>query len=139
MRVALVGGGIGGMTAALALAHFGLEPHVFEQAGKLREIGAGVGIGPNAVKVLRALGLENALKTHGFEAEQIEGRNWFTAELLFRVPMKGASETRYGAGHFQIDRADLLELLADAVSGSPIHLQSRCVSVSSTGRAATLR
>ena len=138
MRVALVGGGIGGLTAAVALSHFGFEAHVFEQAGKLREVGAGVGIGPNAVKVLRALGVENALKARGFEAEQIEGRNWFTAETLFRVPMKGDSETRYGAGHFQIHRADLLEILADALSGSPIHLQSRCVSVSSTERAATI-
>src|SRR4051812_33372686 len=126
-RVALVGGGLGGMTAALALSRRGLEAHVFEQAGELREIGAGVGIGPNAVKVLRALGLEQSLRARGFEAEMIVGRDLETGETKFRVPMKGASEARYGAAHVQIHRADLLDIMVNAATDVQIHLNSRCV------------
>ena len=55
LRVGLVGGGLGGLTAALALNRQGFEVHVFEQANKLRELGAGIGLSPNPLKVLRAL------------------------------------------------------------------------------------
>ena len=138
LRVALVGGGLGGMTAAIALTRHGFETHVFEQAGELREVGAGVGVGPNAVKVLRALGLESDLRSRGFEAGSIVGRNWTTGEVKFRVPMKGASETRYGAAHVQIHRADLLDILSRAGSDVNIHLDSRCVAVASSDDAATV-
>ncbi|MEI8152021.1 MAG: FAD-dependent monooxygenase [Hyphomicrobiales bacterium] len=130
MRVAVVGGGIGGLTAALALKSNGFDVLVFEQAGAFREVGAALGVGPNAVKVLRALGLEQELINRGYEAERFEGRNWTTGESAFRVPMKGVSDTRYGAGHYQILRADLLDLLVEAVTDSTIQLDNRCVSVS---------
>ena len=58
LRVAIVGGGLGGLTACLAFARRGIEAHVFEQANGLKEIGAGVGLSANAVRVLRELGLE---------------------------------------------------------------------------------
>jgi salicylate hydroxylase len=135
-RVALIGGGLGGMTAALALSRFGFEPHVFEQAGELREIGAGVGVGPNAVKVFRALGLEEDLRSRGFEAGAIVGRDLKTSEIKFQVPMKGASESRYGAAHVQIHRADLLDMLVRAATGVRVRLNSHCVAVSSSDGAA---
>ena len=65
LRIALMGGGLGGLTAALALARNGFERHVFEQASELREVGAGITLSRNATKVLRALGLEEELKTRG--------------------------------------------------------------------------
>ncbi len=138
LRVALVGGGLGGLAAAFALRQRGFDVEVFEQASQQREVGAGIGIGPNAVKVLRALGLESALRARGFEAHSIVGRNWTTGEALFRVPMKDASEARYGSAHVQIHRADLLEILVDAGLKSKIHLNSRAHSVSSADQAATL-
>lgn len=125
------------MTAALALTRRGIETHVFEQAGELREVGAGVGVGPNAVKVLRALGLEEELRSRGYEAVSIVGRDWTTGAVKFRVPMKGASETRYGAAHVQIHRADLLDILSRAGTAD-IHLNSRCSSVSSSNESATV-
>ncbi len=138
LRVALVGGGLGGLTAALALGRNGFEAHVFEQANELREIGAGVSITPNGVKVLRALGLENALKVRGFEAEAIVGRDWKTARPLFRVPLKNVAIARFGATNVDLHRADLLDILASAVPRSQVHLSSRCVGVSSSDRAATV-
>jgi salicylate hydroxylase len=138
-RIALIGGGLGGMTTAAVLSRFGFEPHVFEQAEELREIGAGVGVGPNAVKVLRALGLEETLRSRGFEAGAIVGRDLKTGEVKFRVPMKGASESRYGAAHVQIHRADLLDMLVRAATDAHVHLDSHCVAVSSSGGAATVK
>lgn len=138
MRIGLVGGGIGGLSAAVALRKFGLDVHVFEQAGAFREVGAALGVGPNAVKVLRQLGLEDALKSRGFEAEHFEGRNWTTGEKLFQRPMKGFSSERYGAGHYQVHRADLLDLLARALTDTPVELGSRCVAVSSVSDGATI-
>jgi salicylate hydroxylase len=135
LRVALVGGGLGGLTAAAALSRHGIEAHVFEQSSRLREIGAGVGISANAVKVLRALGLEHVSRERGFEPEASVGRDWRTARTLFRVPLKDA---RFGAPHLNIHRADLLEILAAEVPPAQIHLDSRCIGVSSRDREATL-
>src|SRR5258707_4996033 len=85
-RVSLVGGGLGGLTALLALPRNGIDAHVYEQASELREVGAGIGLSANAVKVLRALGLEEALRERGFEPDASIGRDWTTAETLFHVP-----------------------------------------------------
>jgi salicylate hydroxylase len=63
--IAIVGGGLGGLTAALALQSRGLDVHVFEQAEVLREIGAGVSIHPNAARLLRRIGLEAQLRKIG--------------------------------------------------------------------------
>jgi salicylate hydroxylase len=62
-RVAIIGGGIGGLTAANALSRAGIETAVYEAAAELREIGAGVALHPNAMKVLRAIGVEDGVRT----------------------------------------------------------------------------
>ncbi len=138
-RVALIGGGLGGLTAALAFSRVGIEAHVFEQASELREIGAGIGVSANAVKVLRALGVEKALRERGFESEASVGRDLTSGRSLFQVPLNDASGPRFGAPHVNIHRADLLDVLAQALPGPQIHLDSRCVVVSSCdhGAAAT--
>ncbi len=114
-------------------ARFGFDVQVFEQAQELREVGAGVGVGPNAVKVLRALGLEDELSRRAFQAERFEGRDWTTGKVLFQTPMKGVSQTRYGAGHYQIHRPDLLDILSGAFgSEAGVSLNAKCVSVRSS-------
>jgi len=137
-RIALVGGGLGGLTAALALARAGFEAHVFEQADRLREIGAGIGLSPNALKVLRALGVEGEVRRRGSIPDAIVGRDWTTARQLFRIPLKDMVEARFGASNVQIHRGDLLNILARVISPSQIHLNSRCVSVSSSDCGASL-
>jgi salicylate hydroxylase len=139
LRIALVGGGIGGLSAALALARHGFESHVFEQAGELKEIGAGVAMAPNAVKVLRALGVEADLMARGFEPEAIVGRDWTTACVLFRVPLREKAAARFGAPLVHMHRADLLDILSVAAGlGDRLHLDSRCKSVSSSDRGAVV-
>src|SRR5262245_52741237 len=138
LRIALVGGGIGGLTAALALSRAGFEAHVFEQADRLREVGAGIGLSPNALTVLRALGIDDEVRRRGFVPDAIVGRDWTTARPLYRVPLKGAVDARFGTSNVQIHRGDLVGILAAKIPASQIHLNSRCVSVESTGRAAVL-
>jgi 6-hydroxynicotinate 3-monooxygenase len=66
LSVAIVGAGIGGLTAALALLRSGIEVHIYEQASRFARIGAGIQQTPNAVKVLRILGLEEQLRRAAF-------------------------------------------------------------------------
>jgi 2-polyprenyl-6-methoxyphenol hydroxylase-like FAD-dependent oxidoreductase len=128
-RIALIGGGIGGLVAAIALRERGFETVVFEQAGKLKEVGAGIQITPNSTKILRALGLEDAVRRHGFEPGFMLTRDMTSGEILFRTQAKGAMAERFGAGWFQIHRADLLEILIAALDGADIRLNARCVGV----------
>jgi 2-polyprenyl-6-methoxyphenol hydroxylase-like FAD-dependent oxidoreductase len=75
MRIAIIGGGIGGLTAALALRQFGFEPHVFEQAPELREVGSAIIIWPNAMRVLHRLGLSELVRQDGAALEQAQWLN----------------------------------------------------------------
>lgn len=87
-RVAIVGAGIGGLAAASALTKRGIEVDVYERADQLGEVGAGVQLGPNAVKVLRALGLEHAVRQIGFEPKNQIVLNW-DGTLRSRRLMRG--------------------------------------------------
>jgi salicylate hydroxylase len=138
LRVALVGGGLGGLTAALALTRHGFDAHVFEQADQLRELGAGIGLSPNALKVLRELDLECAVRECGTSTEAIVGRDWTTGRELYRTAQKGINEIRFGLSNVQIHRGDLLAILVNSIPASQIHLNSRCVAVSSSDRKARL-
>src|SRR6478752_5926832 len=75
-RVAIIGGGIGGLTAANALSRAGIETAVYEAAAELREIGAGVALHPNAMKVLRAIGVEDGVRAVAGQSQWQVMRNW---------------------------------------------------------------
>jgi len=74
VKVLIAGGGIGGLTAALCCLHFGHGVIVFEQAAEIGEVGAGIQIPPNAMKVFRALGLADKIARRAFRPEAIETR-----------------------------------------------------------------
>src|SRR5580765_3720853 len=76
MRVLIVGAGIGGLTAALALPQAGFDAHCYEQAAVLREVGAGLAVGSNAVRVLHRLGLAEALRALGVASHSWDLRAW---------------------------------------------------------------
>ena len=88
LRVGIVGGGIGGVALSRALTLRGIENHVFERASAFGEVGAGVQVTPNAVKVLKALGLTDDLQRVGFLPQAMVGRNWRSGRELFRTPLK---------------------------------------------------
>jgi len=126
LRIALVGGGLGGMTAAIAFAHNGFDVHVFEQADRLKELGAGIGLSPNALNVLRALGVEDDVRMRGSVPEAIVGCDWTSGTELFRVQLKNVVESRFGAVNVQIHRGDLLKILAANIPQNSPKQPLRC-------------
>jgi salicylate hydroxylase len=132
LKVVVIGAGIGGLTAAASLRRFGIEVEVFEQAQQLGEVGAGLQIGPNAVKVIKALGLEDGLRETASEPTNIVSLNWKDASLRFREPLKSISQKEYGARYLTAHRADLHRLLQSLVPDSCVHLSSALKGVSTT-------
>jgi len=114
-KILIVGAGIGGLTAALALQRRGFEVEVYEQADHLGDIGAGLQLSPNAVKVLGALGLSAGLDAIGVEPEGKTIRLWNSGETWPLFDLGGVSRDRYGAPYLMIHRGDLQGLLVDAV------------------------
>lgn len=114
-RVLIVGGGIGGLAAALACARAGCDVRLFERAAAFGEVGAGIQIGPNVVHVLHGLGLERPLNLVAAFPERLQVRNAVTGRELGVLPTKERSIRLYGAPYATIHRADLHALLLQAV------------------------
>src|ERR1700756_5433933 len=130
MRVLVAGGGIGGVTTAISLRHPGIEGLVLEQAAVLNEIGAGIQIAANAAIVLRELGLEASMRAVGVKPQSYDYRDLRTGRMLYRAPLGDEAAGRYGAPMYNIHRADLIQLLFDAVPPEAKKLGARCVAVS---------
>jgi salicylate hydroxylase len=137
-RISIVGGGLGGLTAAALLQRQGHDVTVFEQAPALGEIGAGVQIGPNAMKVFRALGVDREVIGKSVEAGQHVLRSWNTGHTLFATKLKGTFETKFGAGYYQIHRADLLDILRRCFPEERVRLGAKCVAARNGTGCATL-
>ncbi len=116
-EVAVVGAGIGGLAAALALARRGARVCVFERAPQLSEVGAGLQISPNGVAVLDALGLGEELRRLGPPVEAIELRDYRRGALVARLPLPAQ-----GRPFLPVHRADLLELLASAARAAGVEI-----------------
>ena len=129
LKVAIVGGGVGGLTAAIALRQRVLEVTVYEQTPQLTEIGAGLNLGPNAMKAFRALGLEQAIAAVGHESDYQVVRDWRSGRVISRVPRRGYLSRRYGATHYTVHRADLQQVLSGALPEGSLRLGARCVGV----------
>src|SRR5437016_5476223 len=127
LRVAVNGGGIGGLTAALSLRQAGLEVDVYEQAPELTQIGGGINMGPNAARILRRLGLTGGLDREGVRPLFTHQRRWQDGRTLQRAPLNPLCEELYGAPHITIHRADLLAVIASGFPRERIHLGHRLV------------
>lgn len=112
MRVVIAGGGIGGLTAALACLRFGLEPVVLERSPVLTEVGAGIQLSPNAMHVLTALGLDAGLRQTGVEPEALEMRLGDSGRLVVSIPAGPAMQQRHGAPYLHVHRQDLVAALS---------------------------
>ncbi len=135
-RIALIGGGIGGLTAAHALLRRGFEVSVYEAAPELKEIGAGVALGPNSMKALRSLDLEQPVREVAWESEYQYLRNWKTGRVISKTPR---DSKRYGAAGCSVHRADLLDVLGKDLPSEIIHLGARCVGVENREGSAVAR
>src|SRR6185295_11044488 len=115
MKVLIVGGGIGGVTAALACLDQGFEVELFERADVLSEIGAGIQISPNGAKVLFQLGVKDALEDIASRPSALEMNDGVSGRHLFAIPMGDEAVRRFGAPYYNFHRADLIQVLAAAL------------------------
>src|SRR5258708_31812462 len=128
-HVLIAGGGIGGLTAALALLRSGCDVDVYEQAAELKEVGAGLQLAANGTRVLYELGIGDELKLLACEATGKEVRLWSTGETWKLFDLGAVSIERYGYPYLTVYRPDLLGVLRDAVLAEKpdaIHLGSKC-------------
>jgi salicylate hydroxylase len=137
-RIAIIGGGIGGLAAALALERRGAETIVCEQSGALSEIGAGLNLTPNAIKALRSLGLDDEIRAIGSGTDFLTIRSWKSGRVISRM-RRGDFPKRYGAPNVGVHRADLLDVLSGALKTTDIRLGARCIGVETRDRGAVAR
>jgi salicylate hydroxylase len=131
-KIAVIGAGIGGLAAALALLRRGLDVDVYEQAPQLGEVGAGIQISSNGSRVLYALGLEQALDAVAVLPSRRQIRHWSTGETWDWLELGATTAKRYGTPHLMLHRADLHGVLANAVhrlKPDAVHLAKRCVGI----------
>ena len=110
--ILVAGGGIGGLTAALALADRGFKVQVLEQAPELGEVGAGIQIAANGTHVLTKLGLGDALEGIGFKPEAATMRLGQSGGTVFSTPLGETARQKYGAWYYHVHRGDLHRILA---------------------------
>ena len=134
-RVAIVGGGIGGLAAALALLRHGIDVAVYEQAPELKELGAGVQISSNGTRVLYALGLGSTIEKLGVVVAGKEIRLWSTGQTWKLFDLGAVSVERYGFPYMMFHRGDLHMALLDGIrreNPDAIQLGRKCVGIAQT-------
>jgi salicylate hydroxylase len=137
--VAVVGGGIGGLAAALALLRAGFDVRVYEQSHAVSQVGAGIQLAPNCTRVLDRLGVLPAVERVAFEPAAFEFRRWDDGRLLSQTPLGAGIAATYGAPYLHAHRGDLVAVLADAVGADRVETGRRCVGVSFDGAGAEVR
>src|SRR5579864_8818914 len=121
-RIAVIGGGIGGLAAALSLHRAGFTVEVYEQAAELNEVGGGINMGPNAARILYRLGLGDALDRDAVRPLSAHVRRWDDGRTLQKAELNPISSELYGAPHLTVHRADLQWIIAAGLPQKHIHL-----------------
>ncbi len=138
LKVAIIGAGIGGLTAAACLRRVGVDVRIYEQARGFSRLGAGIQQAPNSLRVLRQLGLEPMLRAMAFQPEANNSRD-FDSGVLTNSQILGAEvEARYNAPYLLMHRGDLHAALAGTVPAEIIHLDHKLEGLSQRGTTVTM-
>ncbi|MER6158955.1 FAD-dependent monooxygenase [Streptomyces sp. NPDC001868] len=138
MRAIVVGAGIGGLAATLSLRRAGCEVTLVEQAPRFTEIGAGIQLAPNATRVLRRLGLLDAVAARSVRPSRLSFRTWSDGGEICHYALGREAEDAFGAPYLQAHRADLHEALAAAVPPGSVRLNSVAVAIDQDDDSATV-
>jgi salicylate hydroxylase/6-hydroxynicotinate 3-monooxygenase len=133
--MAIVGAGLGGLTAAATLRLSGFDVRVYEQATRFGRIGAGIQMMPNSMKVLRRIGIEARVRATSFQPYSHLNRVWDTGEVLRELPMP---ESLFGAPYLCMHRADLVDALVSIVPAEIIELRKTLVGLDQRAGQVTL-
>src|SRR5947207_2559980 len=135
ISIAIVGAGMGGLAVAATLRRIGADVQVYEQASRFARIGAGIQMMPNAMKVLRAIGVEQRLRQIAFAPKSHLNRVWDSGEITRELPMP---ESLHGAPYLCMHRADLHGALASALPAGIVHLGKQLVGLDQARSQVTL-
>ena len=141
-KILIAGGGIGGLSTAIALLRRGFDVEIFEQSSELREFGAGIQISPNGNRALASLGVFDTLHRLACPSDAKEIRLWNTGKTWPLFDLGDAAVRKYGFPYMTVFRPDLLRVLADEVKRlkpDAVHVNARCEGVEQTDDAVSLR
>ena len=122
LSIAIIGAGIGGLAAAALLRRAGHTVNVYEQATQFARVGAGIQMAPNAMKVLRLLGIEQRLLSIAFQADFALSREWDSGKPSSELPLGASMMQQFGAPYLFLHRGDLHAAIADVVPKDIVHL-----------------
>ena len=137
-KIAVLGAGMGGLAMAALLHRAGVAVTVYEQAKAFARVGAGIQMSPNALRVLRALDLEEHIRRVAFQPRSWRNRTWDTGEMQFELPLGAEAEERYGAPYLLGHRADLHAVLLSCVPPEAIVLDKRLTDLSQSETGVTM-
>ncbi len=137
-RIAIIGGGLGGLAAAALLPAAGFDVKVYEQAPEFTRLGAGINLSSNVMRVLRRIGIADDLVRAGVNPDRWISRQWDTGEVLLEFPLKGADVARYGEPYLAVHRGDFHALLLGAVQPGSIEFGKRLVDLDVVGNVVRL-
>jgi salicylate hydroxylase len=133
VRIAIVGGGVGGLTAALALLRAGVEVTLLEQVSQLLPVGASLQLGPNATRLLRELDLLEPVSRVASRPEAVDLLRWDDGSLLLHADHGDAAEAYFGTPQLDFFRPDLHRALVDALPPGVLRLGARVVAADGDG------
>ncbi len=136
--VLIVGGGIGGLATALCLRARGVPFELFEQADAFREVGAGIQLSANVMRLLMRLGLGGPLAAIGVMPKGLEVRSWKSGERILWTPLGYEAEKHFGAPYYHAHRAEILDVLVTALGTANVNLGCKVSSVSCAPDSASL-
>src|SRR3984885_14432704 len=137
-RIAIIGGGLGGLAAAALLPAAGFDVKVYEQAPEFTRLGAGINLSSNVMRVLRRIGIADDLARAGVNPDRWISRQWDTGEVLLEFPLKGVDVARYGEPYLAVHRGDFHALLLGAVQPGSIEFGKRLVDLDVVGNVVRL-
>ena len=136
--ILIAGGGIGGIATALCLRARGVPFELFEQAEAFREVGAGIQLSCNVLRIFVKLGLGPALERIGVRPKALEVRSWQSGERILWTPLGEVAEKHFGAPYLHAHRAEVLDVMASALGTANIHLGSKVKRVDQDAGGASL-
>jgi len=135
LKVVVIGAGIGGLTAGIALRQVGYTVEIHDKASELRPVGAGISLWSNGVKVLNRLGLGQAIARLGGQMDHMEYRS-HQGEILSQIELNNLVQI-VGERPYPVSRSELQQLLLDAFGKEDVRLKSKCIAVEETDSGVT--
>ncbi|RUR71231.1 6-hydroxynicotinate 3-monooxygenase [Variovorax guangxiensis] len=132
-RIAVIGAGLGGAAAAALLLKAGFNVRVYEQAPSFSRLGAGIHVGPNVMKIMRRIGIEDAMNREGSHPDYWYSRHWQTGDVMAKIPLGDHAIKEYGASYLTVHRGDFHALLMEALPSSAVSFGKQLTKVDDRG------